>query len=153
MAGTERLPLAATQRSNPEAYALAQSLASAYRAWIVKYRVDAAERCIVARTAILRRIIETSPDRYGAADARVRLGQMLWNLGRRDDAVSWWRGIRSDERTEYERTARELLGAIADGAGQESPTRVTRILSDDERRWRERAAERLAYFGWTADKF
>ena len=153
MAGTERLPLAATQRSNPEAYALAESLASAYRAWILKYRVAAAERCIVARTAILRRIIETSPDRYGAADARVRLGQMLWNLGRRDDAVSWWRAIRSDERTEYERTARELLGAIADGANQQRPARIARILSDDERRWRERAAERLAYFGWTADKF
>jgi len=78
---------------------------------------------------------------------------MWWNRARTDDPVRWWRAFRPDERTEYERTARELLGAIADGAGQESPTRVTRILSDDERRWRERAAERLAYFGWTADKF
>jgi len=153
MAGTDRLPLEATQRSNPDAYALAESLAAAYRSWIVKYHVNAAERCIGARTAILRRIIESSPGRYGAADARVRLGQMLWTLGRRDDAVSWWRGIGTDERTEYARTAHELLGAIEDGADQNQPARITRILSDEERRWRDRAAERLSYFGWTADKF
>jgi hypothetical protein len=153
MAGTDRLPLEATQRSNPDAYALAESLAAAYRSWIVKYHVNAAERCIAARTAILRRIIESSPGRYGAADARVRLGQMLWTLGRRDDAVSWWRGIGADERTEYARTAHELLGAIEDGADQNQPARITRILSDEERRWRDRAAERLSYFGWTADKF
>lgn len=153
MVGTERLPLDATQRSNPDAYALAESLAVAYRSWIVKYHVNAAERCIAARTAILRRIIETSPERYGAADARVRLGAMLWKLGRRGDAVNWWRRIGTDERTEYARTARELLGAIQDGADLNGPARITRILSDEERRWRERATERLSYFGWTADKF
>ena len=119
----------------------------------MKYRVNAAERCIAARTTILHRIIETSPGHYGAADARVRLGRMLWNLGRRADALSWWRGITPDERSEHARTARELLGAIDDGADQQGPARITRILSDDERRWRDRAVERLNYFGWTADEF
>ena len=153
MAGTERLPLDATQRGNPGAYELATSLASAYRSWILKFHVNAAERCLAARTAILRRIIETSPDRYGGSDARFRLGQMLWRLGRREDATRWWRGMVPDERNTYARVARELRGAIDDGAAEGSPGRIDRLLLDEERRWRERIGDRLDYFGWTADKF
>ena len=67
--------------------------------------------------------------------------------------MSWWREIRPDDRNEHERTARELLAAIDDGADQHNPARITRTLSDQERRWRDRATERLSYFGWTADKF
>jgi hypothetical protein len=153
MAGTERLPLGVTQRGNPDAYDLALSLASAYRSWILKYHVSAAERCLAARTAILRRIIETSPERYGASDARFRLGELLWRLGRREDAVRWWRGIMPDERNAYGRVARELRGAIDDGAAEASPHRIDGLLLAEERRWRARIGDRLEYFGWTADKF
>jgi len=153
MAGTDRLPLAMTQRSSPEAYDLATSLASAYRSWILKYRVNAAERCVAARTAILRRIIDTSPRRYGASDARFRLGEMLWRLNRHDDAARWWRGMVPDERDVYATVARQLRGAIDDGAVENNPARINRALLDEERRWRARITDRLDYFGWTADKF
>jgi hypothetical protein len=31
--------------------------------------------------------------------------------------------------------------------------RINRLLLDEERRWRERADDRLDYFGWTANRF
>jgi hypothetical protein len=153
MVGTDELPLDVTKRSNPDAYELAASLSSAYKSWIRKYSVNAAERCVVARTAILRRIIDTSPDHYGAADARFRLGEMMWSVGRREDAVRWWRGMTPDQRNAYDQARRELLGAISDGAIRNNPQRIDSILANEERRWRYRAADRLASFGSAANKF
>ena len=150
---TGTLPLDVTRRSNPDAYGLASSLSAAYWSWIRRYHVDPTERCIVARTAILQRIIESSPQGYGATDARFRLGEMLWNLGRHDEAVRWWRNMTPDERNAYERVARELRGAIEDGAVENRPGRIDHILTDEERRWRERAGDRIDYFGLEANKF
>jgi len=152
-AGTTDLPLEGTRRGNLDAYDLATSLAAAYRQWLVKYRVNAAERCATARTMILRRIIDTSPDGYGAADARFRLGELLWTTGRRDEAVAWWRGMTTDERTVYARAARELRGAIDDGAVTGNPARINGLLLAEARRWRERAGSRLDYFGSAANRF
>jgi hypothetical protein len=78
---------------------------------------------------------------------------MLWKTGRRVDAVAWWREMRPDERSAYARAARELLGAIEDGAATENAGRITRLLLDEERRWRESARDRLDYFGWAANRF
>jgi hypothetical protein len=153
MVGTDKLLLEGTRRGNPEAYELAVSLASAYRAWIWKYGVNAAERCAAARSTILRRIVETSPGGYGASDARFRLGEMLWTSGHREDAVKWWRGMIGDDRSAHARGTRDLLGAINDGAALENPARITRLLHEEELRWRERAGERLDYFGGTANRF
>lgn len=151
--GSDDLSLEATRRGNADVYGLATSLASAYRGWISKYHVNAAERCVASRTGILRRIIETSPAGYGAGDARFRLGAMLWSAGRRDEAVRWWRGTTPDERNAYARAARELRGAIDDGAATGNPARINRVLVDEERRWRERADERLDYFGLSASRY
>jgi hypothetical protein len=151
--GTDQLSLEGTRRGNPDAYELATSLAATYRAWLLKYHVNPAERCANARKEILRRIIETSPGGYGAADARFRLGEMLWRTGRRADAVTWWRGMTTDQRNVYGRVSHELLGAIDDGAAVDNPGRINRVLLDEERRWRERADDRLDYFGWTANRF
>src|SRR4051812_17075328 len=152
MVGTDELPLDVTKRSNPDAYDLAASLSSAYKSWIRRYNVNAAERCIVARTTILRRIIDTSPDRYGAADARFRLGEMMWRVGRREDAVRWWRGMAPDQRNAYDQARRELLGAIADGSIGNNPQRIDSILANEERRGGFRRAGRPGGFWWVADK-
>ena len=151
--GSPALPLDATRRSNVDAYNLALSLSAAYRAWLSQFDVNPVKRCTAARTAILRRIIDTSPDGYGAADARVRLGTMLWAAGRQREAEAWWGGVGRDERGVFERVGRELRNAVDEGAVENDPGRIRRILSDQDERWRETADERLKHFGWTADRF
>jgi hypothetical protein len=151
--GSPELTLDATRRSSLDAYNLAVSLSVAYRTWLNQFHVEPAERCTAARTTILRRIIDTSPDGYGAADARVRLGTMLWAAGRQGEAEAWWRGIGDDERGVFDRVGRELRNAVDEGAVENNPGRIRRILLDQEYRWREAADDRLEYFGWSADRF
>jgi hypothetical protein len=78
---------------------------------------------------------------------------MLWTAGRRDEAVTWWRGAAPDERDNYARVMRDLRGAIADGAHVSNTSRIDQLLRDEERRWRERAGARLDYFGTSANRF
>jgi hypothetical protein len=152
-AGTPDLPLTVTRLDNPEAFELAVSLASAYRGWVWRHRVDVLERCTSGRIAILRRIIDTAPDGYGASDARFRLGQLLWTAGRRDEAIDWWTGMQPDERHQHAAAQKALTGAIEDGAPEFNPGRISNILIDEEQRWRAAAGARLEQFGLLATEF
>lgn len=152
-AGTSDLPLAVTQLDSPEAFELATALASGYRSWIFRHKADVPQRCVSARIAVLRRIIDTSPDGYGVADAKFRLGQLLWTTDRRAEAVEWWAGMQPDERLQYAPARRAILGALADGAPDHNPSRISSILLDDERRWRIAAGDRLDHFGVSASEF
>jgi hypothetical protein len=152
-AGTPELPLSVTQVDNPDAFALAVSLATAYRGWIIRQRATVPARCVDSRVDILRRIIDTSPDGYGASDARFRLGQMLWTASRRTEAVDWWGGMSEDGRNQHRQAQQALLGAIAEGAPESNPGRLTRILLDEEQRWRDTSAARLDHFGLRPTEF
>jgi hypothetical protein len=152
-AGTPRMPLIETRRESPEAFALAQTLATAYRRWVLRHRVDVADRCIAVRSAMLLRVIDATPDRYGAADARFRLGEMLWTAGQRRAAVEWWKGAQPDPRGQYARVSRDLRGAILDGAADGNQGRINGILLEERRRWRAAAGVRLERFGWSATRF
>ncbi len=153
LAGTPEVPLRATQLRSPEAFALATSLASAYRSWVRRHAADVPTRCTAARVAILRRIIDTSPSGYGSADARFRLGQLLWTAGRREEAVDWWGGMTADGRAQYADARKAITGAIDEGALENNPGRFSSILRDAELRWRVAAADRLDQFGVTPAEF
>jgi hypothetical protein len=153
LAGTAELPLRATQFRSPEAFELATSLASAYRNWVRRHGSDVSTRCLTARIAILRRIIDTSPLGYGASDARFRLGELLWRAGRRQEAVEWWAGMTADPRDQYGAVRKAIKGALDDGAYEHRPERVSSTLRDAEARWRIFAAERLDHFGLQPTEF
>jgi hypothetical protein len=152
-AGTGDLPLQVTRFDNPDAYRLAQELASAYRTWVIRHQARLPDRCNTTRVDILRRIIDTSPDGYGAGDARFRLGQLLWLSNRRVEAVEWWAGMQADGRSQYATAQRALLGALADGAADSQPSRISGILRDEELRWQIAARERLEHLGCRPTEF
>jgi hypothetical protein len=153
LAGTPELPLRATQLRSPEAFELALSLGSAYGSWVRRHAADVPTRCTSARIAILRRIIDTSPADYGEADARFRLGELLWMARRREEAVEWWRGMASDDRDQYADARKAIMGALADSAPDYRPGRISSILHDAELRWRVAAAARLDQFGIQPTEF
>jgi hypothetical protein len=152
-AGTAALPLTITQLDNPDAFDLAVSLADAYRGWVRRNRANVAARCIDSRVAILRRIIDTSPDGYGISDARFRLGKLLWTARRQPEAVEWWSRMTNDGRDQYAQARKALLGAIADGAPEFRPGRIDGVLVDEARRWRVGINERLDQFGVRPTEF
>ena len=104
------------------------------------------------RLRILKTILATTPDGYGAADARFLAGRILWDQNTVPAALDWWRDLEPDGRNAY----REAAGAIAeelrfrDGG---TSAAISRILGAEYRRWLTFSQERLQQFGYEFDTF
>jgi hypothetical protein len=101
---------------------------------------------------ILTTIVDSTPDGYGAADARFLLGMILWDENNVPDAVRWWSDITPDDRGMYA----PVYGGILDVLRSSSSSRAARIsvlLGAEYRRWLEFSSRRLAEFGYRLDTF
>ena len=88
------------------------SCSAATTAWTRERGLDQAKALDAhydgVRLAILSTIVETSPNGYGAADARFLAGRLLWDRSDIAGAVELWRGMGTDERTTYATVRAEI---------------------------------------------
>ena len=153
---TDVAALTHTAASSPQDAQLARQLQRGYQEWTRARTLDKAEALDAhydgVRLAILSTIVETSPDGYGAADARFLAGRLLWDRSDVAAAVRWWRGMGTDERTAYAAVRGEIRGALQPD-GRVDVIRVVRALGAERGRWLRESADRLARFGFTPQTF
>lgn len=104
------------------------------------------------RLHILKTIIETTPDGYGATDARFLAGRILWDQNKMPGALEWWRELEPDGRNAYREAAAAIAVELRFRDGGTSGT-ISRILGSEYRRWLTFSEQRLAQFGYEFDTF
>jgi hypothetical protein len=108
-----------TRAASGDAFALARFIDRHYRGWAQANRLNRSEtvrsRFDDVRVRILQAIVASTPDGYGAADARFLLGRIYWDRNDRQGARTWWRDLAPDERESTASLARST------GAGSPSP--------------------------------
>ena len=104
------------------------------------------------RLRILKTIIDTTPDGYGATDARFLAGRILWDQNKAADAIEWWSSLQPDGRDAYTAAATAIRRELAFRDGQTS-AQISRILGLEYRRWLTFSEERLREFGYEFDTF
>jgi hypothetical protein len=104
------------------------------------------------RLRILRTIIETTPDGYGATDARFQAGRILWDQNKAAEALEWWDDLEPDGRDAYTAASTAIRRELAFRDGQTS-AQISRILGLEYRRWLAFSEERLRQFGYEFDTF
>ena len=126
-----------------------------YRAWARERGVEGTTAVRAhfdfVRTRILRTILATSPDGYGASDARFLLGLIQWDAGDSASALRLWRDLGPDGRNVYGEASDAITLAIA-RPGRTNAT-VSSILGAEYRRWLTFSAARLESFGFGFDTF
>ena len=104
------------------------------------------------RLRILKTIIETTPDGYGASDARFLAGRVMWEQNSIGAAWEWWNDLRPDGRGAYSAAVTEVGREVAFRDGQ-SAAEISRILGAEYRRWLDFSERRLEQFGYQFDTF
>jgi hypothetical protein len=159
--GMDLAGLGRTAASSPQDVQLARQLQRGYEAWTRERGLDDAKALDAhydgVRLAILSTIVETSPNGYGAADARFLAGRLLWDRSDVAGAVRLWRSMalderRSDERTTYAVVRAEIGRALAPD-GSVDVVRIVGALGAERSRWLRESADRLARFGYTPQTF
>jgi hypothetical protein len=148
--------LTTTHASDPRAYDLAVAIHRRYVGLLRERQLDSPEGIQRTyddiRTRILTTIIQTSPDGYGAADARYLLGRIYWSQERRADAMETWRAIQPDNRRVYapfyERVRPEVLSPSPLTMG-----RISAVLGAEYGAWRRSSEARLRQFGYSVGDF
>jgi hypothetical protein len=148
--------LTTTRAADPQAYDLAVAIHRRYVGLLRERQLDSPEGIGRTyddiRTRILTTIIQTTPDGYGAADARYLLGRILWNQERRAEAMETWRAIQPDDRgvyaSFYERIRPEVLSPSPLTMG-----RISAALGAEYGAWRKSSEARLRQFGYTSGDF
>jgi len=148
--------LASTRAADDEAFALAQLIDRRYRGWVQVNGIDGGDlvrrRFDDVRLKILDAILASTPDGYGAGDARFLIGRIHWERRDRERALSVWRLIEPDARDAYEEATSALISELAQGTGVRS-SRVSSILGAEYRRWLTFSRRRLEEFGYAFDTF
>jgi hypothetical protein len=148
--------LTGTAAASPQDAQLATQLQRGYEAWVREHGLDDVKaqeaRYDGMRLSILTTIIETSPDGYGAADARFLAGRLLWDRSDIAGAVRMWRGMERDPRTTYA-TVRADIGRALHPDGSVDVVGVVRALGAERTRWLRESADRLERFGYTPQTF
>jgi len=148
--------LGGTAASSPQDVQLAWQLQRGYEKWTRERGLDQAKTLDGhydgVRLAILTTIIETSPNGYGAADARFLAGRLLWDRSDIAGAARMWHGMGPDERTTYAGVRAEIRAALLPD-GRVDVIRVVRALGAERGRWLRESADRLARFGFTPQTF
>ena len=104
------------------------------------------------RLGILSTIVETSPNGYGAADARFLAGRLLWDRSDIAGAVALWRNMGIHERTTHPTVRGEIRRALRPD-GSVDVVSIVRALGAERGRWLRQSADRLARFGYTPHTF
>lgn len=148
--------LAGTRAADDEAFALAQLIDRRYRGWVQANGLDRGDavrrRFDDVRLKILDAILASTPDGYGAGDARFLIGRIYWERRERARALDVWRHIEPDERDAYEEASTAITRELALADGPRS-ARISSILGAEYRRWLTYSAKRLGEFGYTFDTF
>lgn len=156
MATQPERDLGLTRAADPAAYELAIAIRERYRRWLRDRNLDSTAQIRrhydSIRLRILTTIIETTPGRYGDADARFLIGRIRWDQSNVPDAIRWWNEIAPDERRMYEPVYSELLPVVR-SPGASRAARISALLGADYRRWLEFSTRRLAEFGYQLDTF
>jgi hypothetical protein len=151
-----RSDLALTQEADPDAFALARSIHDHYRQWAKGQGLDRTEslraRFDDVRLRILMTIVESTPDGYGASDARFLAGRILWDRNDVTGAVRWWREMKPDGRDSYAEASQEIAREISN-PGDAMVAGIIKALGAEYRRWITFSNQRLESFGYAFDSF
>ena len=152
---TPDVQLNLTWEADPDAFALANSLFNDYREWAREAGLDSTDalraRFDAVREQILTAIIASTPDGYGASDARFLLGRIAWDRNDIPGALRLWKEMRPDGRGSYGQSAEAITQALSSGNGLVA--RISGILGSEYRRWLTSSAARLDEFGYALDTF
>jgi hypothetical protein len=145
-----------TRAADADAFALARLIDSRYRGWARANGLDRSEkvreRFDDVRVRILQAIVASTPDGYGAGDARFLLGRIYWDRNDRQAALAWWRDLAPDGRDAYAEASFAIARELSESGGLTSP-RISSILGAEYRRWLTFSRERLDQFGYAFDTF
>jgi hypothetical protein len=148
--------LADTFEADRNAFALAESIHRRYSEWARLQGLSRTEavraRFDDVRVGILRAIIDSTPDGYGATDARYLLGLIYWDRRDVEGALHWWRDLPPDGRDSYRDAATAIATELTRGSGGRAAA-ISSILGAEYRRWLTFSAERLEQFGYAFDTF
>jgi hypothetical protein len=148
--------LALTRDASPGNAALARQLQRGYQQWARDHAADTPQardaRYDGVRMALLTTIIETSPNGYGAADARFLAGRLLWDRDDLAGAVRMWREMGDDERQVYAEARAGIRRALPPG-GNVDVLAIVGVFGAERGRWLRESADRLARFGYTPVTF
>ena len=151
-----RAQLGDTFAADSEAFALAEWVYRRYGEWAQREglsRTDAVRaRFDDVRIGILRTIVASTPDGYGASDARYLLGLIHWDRNDVQGALRWWGDLPPDMRDGY-REAADAITRELSRAGGGSAAAVSSVLGSEYRRWLTYSAARLGHFGYAFDTF
>ena len=152
---TPDIHLMLTWEADRDAFALATSLYNDYRDWAQEAGLDSTQalraRFDAVREQILMAIIASTPDGYGAGDARFLLGRIAWDRNDVPGALGWWRDMGPDGRGSYAESAAAITEALRNGDG--AAAKISGVLGAEYRRWLTYSAARLDEFGYSLDTF
>jgi hypothetical protein len=145
-----------TKETHPRAFLLAREIQRVYARDIV--RLGLTSRPAIeefygrGRLSILTRILATTPDGYRADDARFLMGEVLWNQGRTDDALSVWRTMTAGP---SDATYAIVIAQLRDAVRPAKPDarNIRFILRNQQGRWMSFSDDRLRRFGYRADAY
>jgi hypothetical protein len=145
-----------TFEADRDAFDFAQSLYRQYRDWARREGLHDTDtiraRFDDIRIGILRTIIASAPDGYGASDARYLIGLIEWDRNDIQGALRWWRGLAVDGRDAY-REATSAVTRELTRPGGGTVAAISSVLGAEYRRWLTFSAARLEQFGYGFDTF
>jgi len=149
---TEDLSL--TSSVNPAAFDLFRTIQQHYIKVLNDERLTSHEsikrKYDDVRFGLLSAIAETTPNGYRSGDARFLIGELLFNQGRTEEAVRWWRGIVPDPGDSYSSTYAQLMKG---GFSRIDEDAIQRVLHMRQAEWRLFFVDRLRHFGSACDAF
>lgn len=156
LASDPALVLQDTFEADREAFDFARSLYEQYRDWARREGLHDTDtiraRFDDVRIGILRTIIASAPDGYGASDARYLIGLIEWDRNDIQGALRWWRGLAEDGRDAY-REATSAVTRELTRPGGGTVAAISSVLGAEYRRWLTFSAARLEQFGYEFDSF
>jgi hypothetical protein len=150
-----------TMRTHRFAYAAIATIQDHYKTKLAEMRLTKREELIEyydrVRIMILQAVLDTTPNRYRAADARFLIGSIYWRRGKRADAERVWRAMQPDSDGSYDENASRILAELRAWNGRAiediDARRINRILDAENGLWLIRSYERLRKFGYRFDTF
>jgi hypothetical protein len=145
-----------TKETHPRAYLLARNIKRYYAHDIVRLGLTSRPAIDAfydrGRLSILTRIVETTPNGYRGDDARFLMGEILWNEGRRDEALRVWRAMTAGPSdATYAIAIAQLRTAVQPAAPDARNIRF--ILRNQQGRWAAFSDDRLRRFGYRVDTY
>jgi hypothetical protein len=145
-----------TRERHPDAHELAVAIHRRYVDVLGSRQLDSPTRIREVyddiRIRLLTTILETTPDGYGAADARYLLGRVRWNQNRTAEAMDWWRDIQPDSRNLYAPFYTVIVPEVR-APTTATAARILGVLGAERLAWERTSAARLKQFGYTAHTF